>query len=149
VQSQSAPDTEQCLYGGGTGLSGATRRQSLQRSTLPNPNGWVMWLAHRTVSGGAPDCPVRSSTAALPNGLLVVEGYKYPQPPPFQGPKILSITFITIALAFTPRHNSKYQSLSKSQIQLKHLVTCEREILCSFELLPLGLPSSFLISFLK
>jgi hypothetical protein len=26
--------------------------QKLQRS---NPNGWVTWLAHRTVSGGAPD----------------------------------------------------------------------------------------------
>jgi hypothetical protein len=28
------------------------------------------------VSSGAPDCPVRPSIAALPNGLLVVEGYK-------------------------------------------------------------------------
>jgi hypothetical protein len=37
----------------------------LQRS---NPNGWVTWLAHRTVSGGAPDCPVRHTTAAIPNG---------------------------------------------------------------------------------
>jgi hypothetical protein len=45
---------------------------------LPNPNGWVTWLAHRTVSGGAPDCPVRPSTAAIPNGYVVVEGYKYP-----------------------------------------------------------------------
>jgi hypothetical protein len=42
---------------------------------LQNPNGWVTWLAHRTVSGGAPDCPVRPSTAACPNGHLVVEGY--------------------------------------------------------------------------
>jgi hypothetical protein len=30
------------------------RRQKLQRS---NPNGQVTWLAHRTMSGGAPDCP--------------------------------------------------------------------------------------------
>jgi hypothetical protein len=30
------------------------------------------------LSSGAPDCPVRPSAAALPNGLLVVEGYKYP-----------------------------------------------------------------------
>jgi hypothetical protein len=35
------------------------RLSELQRS---NPNGWVTWLAHRTVSGGAPDCPVRPST---------------------------------------------------------------------------------------
>jgi hypothetical protein len=45
---------------------------------LPKPNGWVTWLAYLTVSGGAPDYPVRPSTAATPNGLLVVEGYKYP-----------------------------------------------------------------------
>jgi hypothetical protein len=32
---------------------------------------------------------------------------------------------------------------AKSQIHLKHLVTCEREILCSFELLLLGLPFFF------
>jgi hypothetical protein len=54
---------------------------------LQNPNGWVMWLAHRTVSGGAPDCPMRPSTATIPNGCLVVEGYKYPQPPPLQPSK--------------------------------------------------------------
>jgi hypothetical protein len=45
---------------------------------LQNSNCWVTWLAHRTVSSGAPDCPVRPSTAATPNDLLVVEGYKYP-----------------------------------------------------------------------
>jgi hypothetical protein len=39
----------------------------LQRS---NPNGWVTWLAHQTVSGGAPDCPVRPSTAAQPQRLV-------------------------------------------------------------------------------
>jgi hypothetical protein len=32
------------------------------------PNGLVTWLAHRTVSGGAPDCPVRHTTAASTNG---------------------------------------------------------------------------------
>jgi hypothetical protein len=45
---------------------------------LPNTNGWVTWLVHRPVSGGAPDCSVRPSTAAIPNGYVVVEGYKYP-----------------------------------------------------------------------
>jgi hypothetical protein len=37
------------------------RRQKLQRS---NPNGRVTWLAHRIVSSGAPDCPVRHATTA-------------------------------------------------------------------------------------
>jgi hypothetical protein len=45
--------------------------QKLQRS---NPNSWVTWLAHRTVSGGAPD----PSTAEFPNGHFGGWGYKYP-----------------------------------------------------------------------
>jgi hypothetical protein len=59
----------------------------LQRS---NPNGWVTWLAHRTVSGGAPNCPVRPSTAAPPNGHLGGWGYKYPQPPHYKASKFFS-----------------------------------------------------------
>jgi hypothetical protein len=43
------------------------------------------------LSGGAPDCPVRPSTAAIPNGLLVVEGYKYPQPPQLQASKFSEV----------------------------------------------------------
>jgi hypothetical protein len=49
--------------------------QKLQRS---NPNGLVTWLAHRTVSGGAPDCPMRHTTEAFTNGQLGGWGYKYP-----------------------------------------------------------------------
>jgi hypothetical protein len=66
----------------GTGLSGAPRCQSSNNRNRQNPNGWVMWLAHRTVSGGAPDCPMRPSTDSLPNGWIGGWGYKYPQPPP-------------------------------------------------------------------
>jgi hypothetical protein len=51
--------------------------QKLQRS---EPNGQVTWLAHRTVSGGAPDCPVRHTTATFTNGYFGGWGYKYPQP---------------------------------------------------------------------
>jgi hypothetical protein len=43
------------------------RLSELQRS---NPNVWVTWLAHRTVSSGAPDCPVRPSTTAQPQRLV-------------------------------------------------------------------------------
>jgi hypothetical protein len=49
--------------------------QKLQRS---EPNYLVMWLAHRTVFGGAPDCPVRHTTEALTNGSFGGWGYKYP-----------------------------------------------------------------------
>ncbi|KAL5676142.1 hypothetical protein ACJX0J_012273, partial [Zea mays] len=51
-------------------LSGATRIQSSNDQNRHNPNGWVTWLAHRTVFGGTPDCPVRPSTAAIPNGCF-------------------------------------------------------------------------------
>jgi hypothetical protein len=43
------------------------RRQKLQRS---ESNGLVTWQAHRTVSGGAPDCPVRHATAAFTKHLV-------------------------------------------------------------------------------
>jgi hypothetical protein len=43
------------------------RRQKLQRS---NPNGRVTWLAHRTVFGGAPDCPVRHATTTSTKRLV-------------------------------------------------------------------------------
>jgi hypothetical protein len=100
----------------------------------PNPNGRVTWqgtgqcTVHVWWRTGLSVAPITSS---LPNHHN------------FKSPSFLKITFNTRALAFTPRHNSKDQSLSKSQIHLKHLVTCEREILCSFELLLLGLPFFF------
>jgi hypothetical protein len=43
------------------------KRQKLQWS---NPNGRVTWLAHRIVSGGAPDCLVRHATAASTKRLV-------------------------------------------------------------------------------
>jgi hypothetical protein len=39
-------------------MSGAPTAQNLQRSASPNKEG----DPHRTVSGGAPDCPVRQAT---------------------------------------------------------------------------------------
>jgi hypothetical protein len=53
---------------------------------LLNPNSWVTRRC-TGLSGGASDCPMRPSTAAFPNGHLVVEGYKYPQPPQHQASK--------------------------------------------------------------
>jgi hypothetical protein len=38
-------------------------------------------------SDGAPDCPVRHTTAAFPNGHFGGWGYKYPQPPLFKESK--------------------------------------------------------------
>jgi hypothetical protein len=116
---------------------------------LPNPNDWVTWLAHQTVSVGAPDCPVRPSTAACPNGYVVVEGYKYP--PTTTTPSIQvsntshSIQELVHSLLDTIQKN---QSLSKSQTHSKHLVTRESVLFVFFELLFLGSlsSSSFLFS---
>jgi hypothetical protein len=98
----------------------------------------VTWLAHQTVSGGAPDCPVRPSTDSLPNGYVVVEGYKYP-PTTTTTPSIQvfqtshSIQELVQSIQDTIQKN---QSLFKSQIHFKLLVTREREfLLVFFELL--------------
>ena len=62
-------------------------KSELQRS---NPNSWVMWLAHRTVSGGALDCPVRPSTTSFPNSHFGGWGYKYPPTTTLQGIQVFS-----------------------------------------------------------
>jgi hypothetical protein len=41
----------------------------------------MMWQAHRTVSGGAPDCPVRHATDSLPTTTFGGWGYKYTNHP--------------------------------------------------------------------
>jgi hypothetical protein len=43
------------------------QQSELQRS---EPNRLVTWLAHRTLFGGAPDCPVRHATAASTKRLV-------------------------------------------------------------------------------
>jgi hypothetical protein len=55
-------------------------QSELQRS---EPNGRLTWLAHRTMSGGAPDCPVRHATDSLPTATFGGWGYKYPNHPTF------------------------------------------------------------------
>jgi hypothetical protein len=93
----------------------------LQRS---NPNGWVTCLAHRIVSGGAPDCPVRPSKAAFPNDHFGGWGYKYPPTTTLQGIQVFlpthSIQELVHSIQDTIRLN---QSLSKSQFHSKQLVT--------------------------
>jgi hypothetical protein len=63
-------------------------KTELQRS---NPNGPQTWLAHRTVSGGAPDCPVRHATAAFQQPLCGGWGYKYPNHPHIQGIQVFHL----------------------------------------------------------
>jgi hypothetical protein len=108
----------------------------LQRS---NPNGWVTWLAHRTVSRGAPDCPVRPSTDSLPNSHFGGWGYKYPPTTTLQGIQVFSHCIQYKSSRLHSKTQTRDQILSQVQDHSKSLVTSERErYLCSFEFLSLG-----------
>jgi hypothetical protein len=103
----------------GTGLSGATRSQRSNGRLRQNSNGWVTWLAHRTVSGGAADYPVRPSAAATPTVVLVVEGLNTPQPPPLQPSKHSTLSI---------QYKSKVQH-SKTQIKATDPIKVPNSIL--------------------
>jgi hypothetical protein len=61
-------------------LSGAPRSQSSNGRNRQNPNGWVTWLAHRTVR-----CAHRQHPSPMVE--LVVGAINTPQPPPLQPSK--------------------------------------------------------------
>jgi hypothetical protein len=77
---------------------------------------------------GAPDCPVRPSTAALPNGCFGGWGYKYPQPPLFKASKFPAYCIQYKNSRLHSKTQTRDQIFSKVQNHSKHLVTCEREI---------------------
>jgi hypothetical protein len=110
---EGAPDSEQCL-------SGAPRSQSSNGRNRQNPNGWVTWLAHRTVRCAHRQQP--SPTVGLVVGAINTPNHHHSRHPSFQ-----QFAFNTRALDFTPRHKTKDQILSKSQTHSKDLVACERE----------------------
>jgi hypothetical protein len=110
-----------------TGLSGGPSCQSSNSQNRQNPNGWVTWLAHRTVSGGTPDCSVRPSTDNLPNGWFGGCGYKYPQPPPLQVSNFPTYCIQYKSSRLYSKTQTRDQILSKVQNHSKHLVTCERD----------------------
>jgi hypothetical protein len=74
------PDSEQCLSGAAPDCPVPLEDKASNGHLRQNPNGWVTWLAHRTVR-----CTHRQQPP--PTVVLVVEGYKYPQPPPLQPSK--------------------------------------------------------------
>jgi hypothetical protein len=90
----------------------------LQRS---NPNGWVTWLAHQTVSSGAPDCPVRPSTDSLPNGHFGGWGYKYPPTTTLQGIQVFSHCIQYKSSRLHSKTQTRDQILSQVQDHSKSL----------------------------
>jgi hypothetical protein len=85
-------------------------KSELQRS---NPNGLLTWLAHRTVSGGAPDCPVRHATAHFQRPFLVVGAINTPTTPHSMASKF-STLHLTRAIAFNTRHTKEIKSSPNS-----------------------------------
>jgi hypothetical protein len=124
--------------------------QKLQRS---EPNGLVTWLAHRTVSGGAPDCPVRHTTEALTNGHFGGWGYKYPPTTTLQCIQVFSHqTSYKSSRLHSKIQTKRSNPLPKSGITPNKLVTREKDFCvllssCAWIafLLPLFLVSNSLV----
>jgi hypothetical protein len=104
-----------------TGLSGAPSCQSSNDQNRQNPNGWVTWLAHRTVQCTHRQQP--SPTAVLAVGAINTPTTTTSSIQVFQTSH--SIQDLVQSIQDTIQTN---QSLSKSQIHSKQIVTCVREI---------------------
>jgi hypothetical protein len=107
-------------------------KSELQRS---NPNGLLAWLAHRTVSGGATDCPVRHATTHFQRPFLVVGAINTPTTPHSMASKFLH--FYTLQELYHSILDKPNRS-NPLPISHKALVISERDLLCSFELLRLN-----------
>jgi hypothetical protein len=91
-------------------------QSELQRS---EPNGRLTWLAHRTVSGGASDCPVCHAQTDSQRPLLVVGAINTPTTPPFIASKFSNFPHLTRAIAFNTRHTKEIKSSPKSLFHSK------------------------------
>jgi hypothetical protein len=85
-------------------------KSELQRS---NPNSLLTWLAHRTVSGGAPDCPVRHATAHFQRPFLVVGAINTPTTH-IQWHPSFPLFYNLQELAFNTRHIKEIKSSPNS-----------------------------------
>ena len=69
-----APDTEQCLSSAAPDCPVPLEDKASNGQKLPNPNGWVTWLGHRTVSGA----PIDSSLPQRLNWWLGAINMSHP-----------------------------------------------------------------------
>jgi hypothetical protein len=104
-----SPDSEQFLSGAAPDCAVPQEDKAPMVDCTRTLTVGVTWLAHRTASGGALDCPVRPSTVACPNGWLVVEGYKY-----------LSTTSTPTIQAFITLHSIQEQSATLQDTNQSH-----------------------------
>ena len=95
-----APDSEQCLSGAAPDCPVPLEDKASNGQKLPKPNGWVTWLAHRTVSGA----PIDSSPT--PTVGLVIGAINTPNHHHSRYPSFSDISLNARASAFNTRHNS-------------------------------------------
>jgi hypothetical protein len=124
-----APDSEQCLSGAAPDCpvwhEVSTPTVETARTLTV---GWRGWRTGQ--------CPVHPLTDSLPNGYVVVEGYKYPPTTTIPSIQVFQTSHSLQELVQSIQDTiQKNQSLSKSQIHSKPLVTRERVLLVFFELL--------------
>jgi hypothetical protein len=94
------PDSEQCMSGAASDNSVALEDKAFNSRQLPNPNGWVTWLEHRTVR-----CAHRQQPA--PTVVWWLRAINTPNHHHSKHPSFQHFTFNTRASVFTPRHISK------------------------------------------
>jgi hypothetical protein len=121
-----------------TGHPGGSTCQS---SNGQNPTATMTWQ-------GAPDCPVCTGLSGAPSNRELPAtatfggwGYKYPNHPTIH----CHPSFPTSQPLTRARHSNldTYKEIKSSPIPLKPLVTSERDLQCSFELLRLDRILSF------
>jgi hypothetical protein len=79
-----APDNEQYLSGAAPDCPVPLEDKASNGRQRPNPNGWVTWLAHRTVR-----CAHRQQPS--PTTMWWLRAINTPQSPPLQASKFLAL----------------------------------------------------------
>jgi hypothetical protein len=134
-----APDNEECPSGVAPDCPVPLEDKASNGQKLPNPNGWVTWLVHRTVR-----CVHRQQPAPTVNWWL--RAINTPNHRHSKHPSLQHFTFNTRASAFTPRHNLiESKSLQvpnplQTPSDLRVFCSCSLRSCC----LDRFLPSSFL-----
>jgi hypothetical protein len=136
-----APNTEQCLSSAAMDYPVPLEDKAYNGRHLPNPNGWVTWLAHRTVRCAHRHQPPPTACWWL-RAINTPPNHHHSKHPSF-----LRFSFNTRASAFTPRHRSKESKPFQVPNPLQPLSDL-RKSFCSCSLcsccLDHFLPSSFL-----
>jgi hypothetical protein len=126
-----APDTEQCLSGAAPDCPVSLEDKASNGQKLQNPNGWVTWLAHRTVW-----CVHRHQPP--PTVCWWLRAINTPNHHHSKHPSFPRFSFNTRASAFTARYKSKESKLLQVPNPLQPLSDLRESLFVFFVLLLLG-----------